>query len=198
MKDLSLNPGADATPAVVWLYTPADEKAMRACDTNIFRNERIGIALKKFRCYRVNIEEIDSREIREEYLRAAPSFLFFDPAGDQTAHLTGRKAMSLSGFSSVVGKTWNLSFTVKLKPYTKDMTNILDRLDKVNGRTQILEQSRARLDSKPNARKKRKLQAEAETLRAEKETIVEDEQEILASVELRSKYRPAEQASLDR
>lgn len=183
---------------MVWLYTPADEKSMNAINSKVFQNERVGIAMKKFRCYRVNVEEIDNREIREEYLRSAPSFIFFDPAGDAVAQVSGKRAASLSAFSGTMGKAWNQSFTVKLKPYTKKMTNILDRLDKINGRTQIMEQSRARLDRKPNAMKRRKLQAQAETLRTEKETILEDEQEILASVELRSKYRPAEQASLDR
>jgi len=198
MKDLSINPGPDSIPAVVWLYTPADEKALNAINTKVFQNERVGIAMKKFRCYRVNVEEIENREIREEYLRSAPSFIFFDPAGDAVAKLSGKQASSLSAFSGSVGKAWNQSFTVKLKPYTKRMTNILNRLDKLNGRTQIMEQGQARLDNKPNAVKKRKLQAEAETLRAEKEAILTDEQEILASVELRSRYRPEEQASLDR
>jgi hypothetical protein len=198
MKNLSANPGSGDIPAIVWLYTPADDKTVQACNANIFQNERVGIALKKFRTYRVNVEEIDNAELRKEYMRAAPAFLFFDPSGDQVAKLGGKKATSLSGFSSVMGKTWNMSFTVKLKPYTKNMTNILDRLDKINGRTQIMEQSKARLDSKPNAMKQRKLQAQAETLRAEKEAVVEDEQEILASVELRSKFRPEEQAALDR
>lgn len=171
---------------------------MNAINSKVFQNERVGIAMKKFRCYRVNVEEIGNRELREEYLRTAPSFLFFDPAGDAVAELKGKRASSLSTFSACVEKTWNQSFTVRMKPYIKQITEILTRLDKLNGSVQIQEQAEARQDSKPNALKQRKLEAQAEELRAEREAILADEREVLASVELRSRYRPAEQASLDR
>ena len=198
MKDLSVNPGPDATPAVVWLYTPADEKALTALNSTVFQNERVGIAMKKFRCLRVNVEEIDNREIREEYLRTAPSFIFFDPAGGPLAELSGKRATSLSNFSSALEKVWNQSFTVSLKSYTTDVTGVLNELDKINSKVQILEQNQARIKAKPNARKQRKLKAEAEALRAEKEAVLEKEQEILAGVELRPEFRPEEQAVLDR
>jgi hypothetical protein len=198
MKNLSTSPGPDAAPAVVWLYTPADDKAMTACDTNIFRNEQVGIALKKFRCYRVNVEEIGNRELREEYLRGAPTFRFFTPAGEQIGQVTGKKALSLSGFSSMLERSWDLSYTVRLKAYTKNMTRILGRLDKLSAQAQILEQDRARLVAKPNPRKAQKLEREAEELKAEKDQLAEDERELLAGIQLRPEFRPTEQASLDR
>jgi len=103
-----------------------------------------------------------------------------------------------ASLSSALGKVWDLSFTVSLKSCTKDITNILEELDKINGRVQIMEQNRARLQEKPNARKQRQLEAEAEEFRAEKAPVLEEEQEILGSVELQPKYRTEEQAALER
>lgn len=194
MGDLS----DDSVPAVVWFYSPDDDKSLRAVDGNIFQNERVGLALKKFRCFRVNVLEIPSAELREKYEKAAPSFMFFDPNGDQVAEVSGKRAESLSGFSGVMERTWDSCFSVSLKQYTKGMTKILDRLDRLDSQRQALERDRARLEERPNPAKQRKLAGEEEELKAELAQLAEDEKALLTDIELRPEYRPTEEASLRR
>ena len=71
------------------------------------------------------------------------------------------------------------------------MTKILDRLDRVEGRQQVLEQSRARLAAKPNPRKQRALDKEDAELREILEKIEKDENALITSVAVRSEHLPA-------
>ena len=180
----------DSTPAVVWLFRADDDKANQSCNTNIFQNEQVGIALKKFRCYRVDVDAIPDDRVRKEYEKQSPAFFFYDPAGETVAKVGGRRATSLSGFSSGMDRTWNTSFTVKLRGYTKQMTRILDRMDRLDGQKQILAQGKSRLAQKPNPRKQRELDREEQELKGKEAKVLEDEQQVLASVALRPAYLP--------
>ncbi len=179
---------SDDSPSVVWIYRADDDKANQACNANIFQNEQVGIALKKFRCYRVDVDAIPDDRVRKTYEKMSPSFLFFDPAGDGVAKAQGRRATSLSGFSSAMERTWNTSFAQKLRGYTKQMTRILDRMDRLDGQKQILSQNRTRLAQKPNPRKQRALDREAEELKGEEEKVLQDEQKLLESVAVRPQF----------
>jgi hypothetical protein len=72
------------------------------------------------------------------------------------------------------------------------MTKILDRLDRVDGRLQVMEQSRARLAAKPNPRKQRALDKEDAELQKTRSKIESDEQTLLASVTVRPEHLPRE------
>lgn len=190
MEDLYKNVSADNRPAVVWIYDPEDDSANQRCEANIFRNEQVGIALKKFRTLRIDVDAISSQKIREEYAKRAPSFHFFDPKGEFLTKVEGKKATSLSSFSRLMDKTWNKSYNTKLRTYAKGMTKILDRLDRLTGKKTILTQQLARLAQKPNPRKAAALKKTETALAKEEAKILEDEQTILAKVALRPQYLP--------
>jgi hypothetical protein len=175
------------TPAVVWVYDPEDEKLNENCSNTIFQNEGIGLALKKFRTLRVDVKTITSERIREQYDRT-PAFHFYDPKGELLGKVEGKASASLSKFSSLVNASWNRCFTVRLKDYQKQMTKILDRLDRYDGQKQILDRDLAKLAEKPNPRKKRQLEKEAAELEELAKEIAEDEQGVLTGVELREEY----------
>ncbi|MHC4471182.1 MAG: hypothetical protein ACYS99_09485 [Planctomycetota bacterium] len=180
----------DSTPAVVWLYEADDDKTNQSCNANIFQNEPVGLALKKFRCYRVDVNAIADDRIRKEYEKQAPAFLFYDPAGEQVSKAQGRKVTSLSGFTGAMERTWKTSYKVNLRTYTKKMARILDRIDQITGKKQVLAQSKTRLISKPNPRKQKTLEQEERKLKAEEEKVFAEERELLASVQLRAQYQP--------
>jgi hypothetical protein len=189
LKQSSDSPSADSTPAVVWIYDPSDEKDNASAQSNLFQNEGVGIALKKFRTLRVDVTAIRSERVKELY-KSTPAFRFYDPSGELVGILEGRNSDSLSSFSSLLERTWDKSFTVRLRGYTKQMTKILDRLDRFDGQKQVLDQNLARLSGKPNARKQRQLEKESEELEKVAREIAEDEQELLASVKLRDDFLP--------
>ncbi|MEN8151372.1 MAG: hypothetical protein ABFS86_16265 [Planctomycetota bacterium] len=191
LKRMSVDVTADSRPAVVWVYRPDDDRVNTNCEANIFNNEGVGIAMKKFRTLRVNWHDIPTETLQEEYKRT-PAFFFFDPTGKLVTKSQGKKVDSLSTFSKALDTTWRKSFNGKLRDYQKKMTKILDRLDRVDGRQQVLEQSRARLAAKPNPRKQRALDKEDAELGKQLEAIQKDEQKLLASVVVRPEHLPAE------
>ena len=193
LRKLSSDVGSDNTPAVVWMYSPDEEKANQRLNSNIFQNEQVGLAMKKFRTLRVNVLEIDHNELRAEYSKNAPAFYFFDPAGGEIGKVAGKKATSLSGFTKLMEKSWNTSYETKLRKYTKSMTKLLDQLDRIDAKKQNLERNKERLALKPNAGKQRKLSAEEEQLQKDMETFNQSEQKLLETVKLRSKYLPDDQ-----
>ena len=187
---MSVDVSSDSKPAVVWVYRADDDRVNANCEANIFNNEGVGIAMKKFRTFRVNWHNIPTETLQEEY-KNTPAFFFFDPSGKLVTKSQGKKVDSLSTFTKALDTTWRKSFDGKLRDYQKSMTKILDRLDRVEGRQQVLEQSRARLAAKPNPRKQRALDKEDAELREILEKIEKDENALITSVAVRSEHLPA-------
>lgn len=188
---LSSNVSKDSRPAVVWLYRPDQPDANDAIESTVMQNEQVGIALRMFRCYRVNVLDIQDERIRKEY-EDTPSFHFFDPAGEELIRIDSRKADSLSTFDDVVEKVWRKSFKTRLRNFQREFTRMLDQLDKLDGQKQILEQDKARLAEKPNPRKARQLEQEEKELEKMAQEIEKQEEELFASIELRPDYLPAD------
>ena len=187
---MSVDVAADSKPAVVWMYRPDDDRTNANCNANIFNNEGVGIAMKKFRTYRVNWHDIPTETLQEEY-KNTPAFFFFDPTGKLISKSQGKKVDSLSAFTKALDATWGKSFTGKLRAYQKSMTKILDRLDRVEGRKLVLDQSKARLAAKPNARKQRALDKEDSELSELLAKIEADELKLLGGVKIRPEHIPA-------
>ena len=187
---MSVDVSSDSKPAVVWVYRADDDRVNANCEANIFNNEGVGIAMKKFRTFRVNWHNIPTETLQEEY-KNTPAFFFFDPSGKLVTKSQGKKVDSLSTFTKALDTTWRKSFDGKLRDYQKSMTKILDRFDRVEGRQQVLEQSRARLAAKPNPRKQRALDKEDAELREILEKIEKDENALITSVAVRSEHLPA-------
>ena len=189
---MSVDVSADSKPAVVWVFRPDDDRVNNNCNANIFNNEGVGIAMKKFRTYRVNWHDIPTESLQEVY-KNTPAFFFFDPAGNLVTKSRGKKVDSLSAFTKSLDATWGKSFTSKLRAYQKSMTKILDRLDRVEGRKQVNEQGRARLVAKPNPRKQRALDKDAAELSELLAKIEADELALLAGVKLRPEHIASEE-----
>jgi len=182
--------GADIRPTVIWFYRPDEVDTNDKLEANLFQNETVGLAFKRFHTWKVNVDTIGRDEIAKKYGRT-PSFRFFDPAGEPIATMSGRRVTSLSAFTRYVEKAWGKSYAYGLKAYVKDMTKILDRLDKIGQKKASIERDRARLAKKPNARKLKALDVQAENLAKEEATIGEDEKKIIAKVELREEFQRA-------
>jgi len=134
------------------------------------------------------VDTIGRDELAKKYGRT-PSFKFFDPAGEPIGLMSGRRVTSLSAFTRYVEKVWAKSYSYGLKKYVKDMTRILDRLDKIGQKKASIERDRVRLVKKPNARKLRALEVQEEKLKKEEATISADEKKIIAKVELKDAFQ---------
>jgi hypothetical protein len=187
---MSVGVSSDSRPALVWIYDPSQVDENASCEANLFQNEQVGLAMKKFRTFRLNLVSVRDEHVKAEH--STPSFLFFDPAGKQLGRLEGKKVDSLSAFTTHMEGAWNKSFETALRAYTRSMTKILDRLDRVEAQKTILTQQKARLEEKPNARKAHEVEQGEKALADELAKVEEDEKEVLGSIVLRTEYRPAE------
>jgi hypothetical protein len=190
VKDLFSELKPSNQPTVVWMTDITDEKGNQKIEGTIFQNEKMGLALKRFNCYRVNLRNLPEGDLKEEYLRK-PGFLFFDPAGQPTLRpLIGKRASSLSTFSSYVEKVFDQSFTMRFDGFVKEMTVVLNMLDAVDIIDQAITQ--AQKDGPvTNPRDKRKLEKDIAERDEKKKEVEEYEAEVMAKCSLRPEYLPA-------
>jgi hypothetical protein len=182
------------SPSIVWFQDISDDKTIKKIDGAIMGNESVGIALKRFNCFRVNVMDLPEGEMKKQYLRETPAFYFFDPAGKPVKKVCGKRATSLSSVNKLISYTWDKSFTKRLKVFGKEYKSILDRLDKYDVKRQSVERDRKKLDERPNPSVERKVKAEEEALAELRKVIEADEKEIIATCQLKPEYLPEEAA----
>lgn len=189
VKDLFAEVKPSSQPTVVWMIDITDEKGNQKIEGTVFQNEKMGLALKRFNCFRVNLRNLPEGDLKNEYLRK-PGFLFFDPAGKPALQpLVGKRASSLSTFSSYVEKAFDQSFTMRFDAFVKEMTVVLNMLDAVDIIDQAITQ--AQKDGPvTNPRDKRKLEKDIAERDEKKKEVEEYEAEVVAKCTLRPEYLP--------
>jgi hypothetical protein len=141
----------------MWVFvagSPTSEE-MRKLEDVVFKNEKIGIGAKFFRC--VKVDEIDAAadRILKAAGRGTPRMVFL--RRDYTVHsVLGADKLSagnlLKTMKSIVGETYNENLDDVLKEYAK-LLNELDRLDSVR---KNLETAKARLQGKSDPARAKK------------------------------------------
>jgi hypothetical protein len=178
-------------PTVVWFCDVTDDKGNTKIEGTIFQNEDVGLAMKRFRCFKVDVRSMPEGDLKEKYLARELGFHFFDPAGQPALRpLTGKRADSLSTFSSYVDKVWDASYTMRLKDYQKGMKNVLDELDRLDVSQQDVDRKAKRLEEKPNPRLQRELDKAKEELAEGKKKVEEMEKEVVAQCVLKPEFLP--------
>jgi hypothetical protein len=180
--------GGEARPLCVWFYSLEDERENRTLETSIFNNESVALSLRMYRTVKIDVESIKDGKLREEYGQT-PLFVVIDPLKVELSRIAGKRAVSVSRFKGFVAKSWASLFEMRQRDFLKQMTKILDRLDRVSGQLTVLRAKKARLARKPNPAKARALAKEEEKLNQEQAQIEADEEEIKKRCVLKKKYR---------
>jgi len=157
LKTLFPQISASSKPSVVWMQDLEEEKSITKANA-IFQNENIGLAMKRFNCFKVDVHGIPDGDLKEKYIRQV-GFHFFDPKGEPIGKpLTGKRSTSLSAFNRIVERAWNKIFTMTIKVYQKKMKKVLDGFDKVDVKKQAIERDRTKLARKPNPAKAKQVE----------------------------------------
>ena len=180
-------------PAVVWIYDLEDEKTQSDLETRVFADEKVGIAMKRFVCLKGSIDSIPDAKTVRALRRKAPLFYFVDPGREICYELSGRRATSRSRFYGAIEKLWRKSFDTRLRVFSKQMSEVLDRIDEVEGEKAVLEAKRARAEG--NRRKLAALARDEEKLREEEEKVLEMERDVLAACQVKDEFLPSEEAA---
>ena len=149
---------------------------------------KIGLAMKRFKCLKANIESIADARMSRDLQRRVPIFYLYDPAAKLFTKLEGKKACSRSRFYGAVEKLWKASFEMKLKDFTKKMTKILDAIDKIEKQKELLAAKKARAAGK--AAKLGALNRQERKLKEEEKKVQADEAEVLESCKRRPEFLP--------
>jgi vacuolar-type H+-ATPase subunit I/STV1 len=169
-----------------------DDRTNKKIEGTIFQNEDMGIALQQFRCYKVDVQSLPDGDLKTRYLKRELGFHFFDPSGQPALRpLVGRRADSLSSFSSYVEKVWRKSYTMKLKDFQKQMKNVLDEMDRLDQQQQDIDRKAKRLEDRPNPRLQRELDKEKEEVAETRKQIDEMQKDVLSQCTLESEFLPA-------
>jgi hypothetical protein len=174
-------------PCVIWMQDLEEEKAITKANA-IFQNENIGLAMKRFNCFKVDAQGIPDGDIKEQYLKQI-GFHFFDPKGDAIGKpLVGKRALSMSGFNRALEKSWGSCFTMTIKVYQKKMKKVLDGFDKVDIQKQAIDRDRAKLAEKPNPGKAKKLERDVAEMDKARKAVEELEKSIQDECALKPEF----------
>ena len=181
-------------PSVVWMQDLEAEKDITKANA-IFQNENIGLAMKRFNCFTVDVQAIPDGPIKEKYFRQI-GFHFFDPKGNAVGKpLTGKRSSSLSAFNRIIERAWNKVFTMTIKDYQKQMKKVLDGFDKVDVNKQAIDRDRAKLAKKPNPAKAKALEREEAEMASAKKKVEELEAGITAKCALKPEFLGEEESA---
>ena len=181
-------------PSVVWMQDLEAEKDITKANA-IFQNENIGLAMKRFNCFKVDVHAIPDGDIKEKYLKRV-GFHFFDPKGVAIGKpLTGKRSSSLSAFNRIIERAWNKIFTMTIKDYQKQMKKVLDGFDKVDVKKQAIDRDRAKIATKPNPAKAKQVEKEQAELDKAMKKVEELEKGIIDNCMLKPEYLESEKSA---
>ena len=196
LKSLFPELSKTSRPSVVWFQDLEEEKTITRADA-IFQNENIGLAMKRFNCFKVDVHGIPDGDLKEKYLKQV-GFHFFDPKAEAVGRpLVGKRQTSLSAFNSALERAWSKVFTMTIKEYQKRMKKVLDGFDKVDVKKQAVDRDRADLADKPNPVKARQLDKKQAELDEAKKAVEEEEKGIIDECTLREEYLPEPEKSAE-
>ena len=185
---------ASNQPSIVWFQDISDDQTIKKIDGAIMGNEKVGIALKRFNCFRVNVLDLPEGEMKKKHLKELPAFYFFTPDAKMAKKVNGKRATSLSSVNKLIEYVWNQSFDMSIKQYSKKMKGVLDAFDSADIAQQKNDRLQAKVDEGGNPSLERKLKAQKEVVAAMMKEIEEMEREILESCKLKPKFLPEETA----
>lgn len=191
IKSLFPQISSSSRPTVVWFQDLEDEKVITRINGSIFQNENVGLSMKRFNCFKLDVHGIPDGNLKKKYMKQV-GFHFFDPKGELIGKpLVGKRSTSLSGYTSAVEKAWGQVFTMRLKTYQKKMKHVLDGFDKVDGKLQVLQKQEERLATKPNPAKKRQIDKDKAELNEMKKLVEEEEKGVFEECALKPEFLPA-------
>lgn len=175
-------------PSIVYFFDPREKKENDKIESTVFGNEVVGTAARGFNLVKIDVTKIEREDLKAEYSKSTPKFLFYSHSGDVLAKVQG--GVTLPDFSSAITKAFNAEYALSLQQFLKSHRNVLDRLDRAEGKkTRVAEkrsllESSTRKDARAAALEKEIAREEAEA-ESEIEKVLAEEELLLASLKLR-------------
>jgi hypothetical protein len=164
-------------PAVLYLFDPkADTRKHEQYEVTTFGNDELGVALRCFRCVRL---DVTSEPSLSKLVARAPLFVAFDPTGKQAGELS--QAGYKNGVPAVV-KLLEKAAAGHVKPslaqFVTGYRDLVRELEVAEGRKKTLDDRQSRLEEKDTA-KRAEMEKERKQLEADVKALDTKETEML-------------------
>ena len=166
-------------PMMVFVAHPdPTDKMMNRLDSVVFANEQFAVGTKFFDTIRISEADASRDRVLSEAGRGAPRIVFLTREYKVAKVLSGRGISAGKGVKAMkllARKSYVNSFDKMVKGYIK----LLNKLDQLEGTKRRLADGRARLNSKPNASKAKKLERDVKEYEKDVAQWTEKEQKLL-------------------
>ena len=155
----------------------------------VFKNEKIGLAMKAFHAYRISPEDADGDAILADQGKDTPRLLVVDPTKEKVTVLEEKKIKVSPLFKAMKGVS-NRFYKEKLDKLVKTHLKLLTEQDQLANEVKVLADKKARLEEKGDKGKKdiEKLNEELAEVEKSLDEIKKKERELW---ELTPKKSPA-------
>ena len=157
-------------PCVVLIADPTASMAdFEQLETVVFKNEKIGLAMKAFDALRIAPEDADSDPILGGHGKTVPRLLVVDPAKEKVKVLEENK-IKVSGLYKLMKATAGSFYKEKLDKLVKSHLKMLTEQDQLSNEVKTLQDKESRLADEDSPKAKKDL----EKLRKEMNEVKEE------------------------
>jgi len=171
------------------VYIPSDDPAdsiTRKLNSVVFANEKVAIGAKFFETLKISRRHALDDRLLASHADPTPQIVFLKRDFTEHAALSKKQISAsklLKTMRSLVREEYVNDFDTMVRAYGK----LLDELDRLEGKKEVLVKQRQRLEDQPNPARERKLAREEQAHEAAMDAWLEKEEKLL---ELRVKGDP--------
>ena len=145
-------------PCVVLVADPTASMAdFEQLETVVFKNEKIGLAMKAFDALRIAPEDADSDPILGGQGKTVPRLLVVDPAKEKVKVLEESK-IKVSGLYKLMKATAGSFYKEKLDKLVKDHLKFLTEQDQLSNEVKVLKEKESRLAEETGSKAQKDLE----------------------------------------
>ena len=163
------------------VYIPSDDPTdsiTRKLEGVVFTNEKVAIAAKFFETLKISRRHALDDRLLASHADPTPQIVFLERDFTEHAALKGKQISAsklLKAMESLARAEYVNDFGAMVRAYSK----LLDELDRLEGKREVLAKRRKRLEDQPNPAKQRKLEREEKAHEAAMDAWLEKEEKLL-------------------
>ena len=171
----------EAADKPMMVYIPSDDPTdsiTRKLEGVVFTNEKVAIAAKFFETLKISRKCALDDRLLASHADPTPQIVFLERDFTEHAALQGKQISAsklLKAMTSLARAEYVNDFDAMVRAYGK----LLDELDRLEGRREVLAKQRKRLEDQPNPARQRKLDREEKAHEAAMDAWLEKEEKLL-------------------
>jgi hypothetical protein len=165
--------------SLLYLYDSRKGEEVLTFEDNLFRDEKLAVASRVFRCVRLDVAKNEAAQ--ERLGNKVPCFLTYNARGerDQEVSMAGHKP-NTDALLKAMSRTARGHGKLPLLSFVKKYGEFLRNLDRLDARKKTCAERKARVQDRP--KKLKKVEAEEAQLASEEKALLDLEKKLLTAV----------------